>query len=374
MASVELNNVSKIFRPKKREEIYAVTHLHLTINDGELVVLVGPSGCGKTTTLRLVAGLEEPSSGTISIGNIPMNDVAPQERDVAMVFQRDALYPHMTIFENMAFGLQLRGVEKTEIENRVKSMAHTLDITALLSRRPHDLSGGQRQRVAVGRALVRNPKIFLLDEPLSSLDPPLRAQMRAEISRLQARLATTMLYVTHDQAEAMTLGARVAVMRDGEIQQAADPFTLYQQPANMFVAGFIGSPPMNLLRGRVVQDGEDFTFQENNPAGAVHGSRLKLALPRERGQRLSRFAEGNIVLGLRPEHILLRDGAASLKLCIDTVEPLGAETLVRFNTGAHTLIARVAPDLLLKPGEQVPLQFDISKALFFNPASGTPIV
>lgn len=377
MARVELKDVSKIFRPKKREEIYAVTHLNLTIHDRELVVLVGPSGCGKTTTLRLVAGLDKASSGTIFIDNIRMDEVAPQDRDAAMVFQRDALYPHMTVFENIALGLQLRGVEKAEIEARVKSLAQTLEIAPLLGRRPDDLSGGQRQRVAVGRALVRNPKIFLLDEPLSSLDPPLRIQMRAEISRLQARLGTTMLYVTHDQAEAMTLGGRVGVMHEGEIQQVADPLTLYRQPANLFVAGFIGSPPMNLFRGRIARQGDNFIFQENNPAGVAQGSRLELALARDRGERLSRFAEGNVVLGLRPEHILPHDGlepGGLIKLRVETVEPLGPETLLRCHTGAHSLTVRAAPDLAWTAGEHVPLRFDMSKAFFFNPASGTPIL
>jgi len=375
MASVELKNVSKIFRPQKGEEIYAVANLNLTVADNELVVLVGPSGCGKTTTLRLIAGLEELSSGTVSIGGIVMNEVLAQDRDVAMVFQRDALYPHMTVFENMAFGLRLRHVTKIEIETRVKSSASALGIISLLDRHPRDLSGGQRQRVALGRALVRNPKVFLLDEPLSNLDAPLRSQMRGEISRLHARLGTTMIYVTHDQAEAMTLGGRVAVMGDGTIQQIADPLTIYRQPANIFVAGFIGSPPMNFFRGRIVRSGDDFFFQENNPAGAAHGLRFEIPLPRERGERLGRFAEGNIILGLRPEHILLHPAPTqdSAKMPVERVESLGPETHLHFNTGAHTFIARVSVDTPPAAGERVPLQFDMTKAFFFNPASGTPI-
>jgi multiple sugar transport system ATP-binding protein len=374
MASVELKKVSKVFRQKSGAEIYALNDLSLIVADKELVVLVGPSGCGKTTTLRLIAGLEEPSAGAISIGNIVMNEVRPQDRDVAMVFQRDALYPHMTVFENMAFGLELRQVAKAEIETRVKSAASTLGIPSLLDRHPRDLSGGQRQRAALGRAVVRNPKVLLLDEPLSNLDAPLRTQMRAEISRIHRRVGTTMLYVTHDQAEAMTLGGRVAVMREGAIQQIADPITLYHQPADMFVAGFIGSPPMNLFRGRVVQSGDDFIFQENNPAGAANGSRIELPLPRERGERLIKLAEGNMVLGVRPENIALHDGVPgepTRHVTVEAVEPMGFETHVHFSTGAQMFIARMPGKLSVTPGERVPLLFDMSKTSFFHPVSGT---
>jgi multiple sugar transport system ATP-binding protein len=376
MASVELKNVSKVFRPKKAEEIYAVTNLDLAIADKELVVLVGPSGCGKTTTLRLIAGLEEATSGTVSIGGVVMNEVLAQDRDVAMVFQRDTLYPHMTVFENMAFGLELRHVSKAEIETRIKSLANILGVTPLLHRHPRDLSGGQRQRVALGRALVRNPKVLMLDEPLSNLDAPLRAQIRGEIARLHTRLGTTMLYVTHDQSDAMTLGGRIAVMREGAIQQIGDALALYHSPANVFVAGFIGSPPMNLLRGRVVQNGEDYVFQESNPAGTAQGSRLELALPSKRGERLSRF-EGNIVLGIRPEHILLDDGLSSLQATnvpLERTESLGSEKHLHFNTGAHTFVARVRPEVPFQSGERVPLRFDLTKAFFFHPVSGTPII
>ena len=375
MAAVELKNVSKVFQPKKGEELYAVANLNLKVADKELLVLVGPSGCGKTTTLRLVAGLEELSAGTISIGEVVMNDVLPQDRDVAMVFQRDALYPHMTVFENMAFGLRIRGITTAVTETMVKTTAGTLGLTPFLNRHPRDLSGGQRQRAALGRALVRNPKVFLLDEPLSNLDAPLRVQTREEIARLHRLLGTTMIYVTHDQTEAMTLGGRIAVMREGMIQQAADPLTLYHQPANMFVAGFIGSPPMNLFRGRIVQSRDDFVFQENNPAGAAHGLRFELSVPRERGERLVKFAEGNLVLGLRPEHISLHNEPSlpGARMPVDLVEPLGPETLVHFNTGAHAFIARVSSNPLPVPGELVALRFDMTKAFYFNPASGTPI-
>lgn len=376
MARVELKNVSKVFRRRKAEEIYAVADLNLAVADKELVTLVGPSGCGKTTTLRLVAGLEEVSSGTISIGGINMTQVLPQDRDIAMVFQRDTLYPHMTVFENMAFGLGLRGVAKAEIETRVKSLAAAVGITSLLGHHPRELSGGQRQRVALARGLVRNPKVLMLDEPLSNLDAPLRAQIRNEIARLQARLGTTILYVTHDQDEAMSLGGRIAVMREGAIQQISDPLTLYHHPANIFVAGFIGSPPMNLLRGRIIQNGGQFIFQENNPAGAAQGSQLELALPSDRAERLARF-DGNIVLGIRPEHILLDHGlsaAPGANVVLERIESLGSEAHLHFNTGAHLFVARMEPDVAFRSGERVQLRFDLTKAFFFHPVSGTPIL
>ena len=242
MATVELKSVSKIFCPKKGEQVHAVRNLTLTILDQELLVLVGPSGCGKTTTLRLIAGLEEPCSGEIFINGQPVNRVAPQDRDIAMVFQRDALYPHMTVFQNMAFGLQLRRVPKEEIKTRVHQTAAMLGLAGLLERFPRALSGGQRQRVALGRAIVRRPKVFLLDEPLSHLDAPMRAQLRAEISQLHRQLRATMLYVTHDQAEAAALGQRIAVMNEGGLQQIADAKTLHEKPANEFVANFFCSP------------------------------------------------------------------------------------------------------------------------------------
>ena len=373
MASVELKDVSKVFHPGTPREVYALTHLDLTIADKELLVLVGPSGCGKTTTLRLIAGLDQPTAGTILIGGTSMNDVRPEDRDVAMVFQRDALYPHMTAFENMAFGLELRGLEKAAVELRIKETAAALGLGGVLNRYPRELSGGQRQRVALGRAVVRRPKVFLLDEPLSNLDAPLRTQMRAEILRLHALAGSTTLYVTHDQAEAMTLGQRIAVMREGTLQQIADPQTLYEQPANMFVAGFMGSPPMNLLRGRIVQSADSFIFQENNPAGAENGLRLEGPLLPERGQRLSHFAEGNIVLGIRPEDIVVRDVGGS-HVPVELVERLGAETRIHFNTGAHKVIARTSEQAAVAPGERAPLSFDMDRAVFFNPASGVPIV
>jgi multiple sugar transport system ATP-binding protein len=377
MASVELKNVSKIFPVRKGEEVYAVSNFDLQVADQELVVLVGPSGCGKTTTLRLIAGLEQPSAGTILFDGADMTKVPPQDRDVAMVFQSHALYPHMTVFENLAFGLEVRRVPKAELESRIKAAANTLGLTPLLDRRPDALSGGQRQRVALGRAVVRNPKVFLLDEPLSNLDAPLRVQMRGELARLHRRLGATMIYVTHDQAEAMALGQRIAVIKEGTIQQIADPRTLYDAPANVFVAGFIGSPPMNIFRGRILRREEEFVFQENNPAGAANGLRIEISLPAERGQRLSHFAEGNIVLGLRPEAISVQSDPLSnspMAGVLEVVEAMGPETHLHFNTGAHRFAARVKPDFHGRAGETVPLHFDMSKVVFFNPASETPIL
>lgn len=375
MASVELKNVSRIFRPRKGAEVYAVSNLDLHVGDRELITMVGPSGCGKTTTLRMIAGLERPSAGTIEFDGANVDGVPPQDRDVAMVFQRDALYPHMTAFENMAFGLRIRGQGADDVEARVRLMASTLGIAGVLERFPRELSSGQRQRVALGRAAVRQAKVFLLDEPLSSLDAPMRVQMRREIVRLHRESKTTMIYVTHDQAEAMTLGQRVAVMHEGALQQCADPQTLYNDPANLFVAGFIGSPPMNLIRGRVERTGEQFLFRENNPAANADDSRLEVPLPGERATRLSRFAEGNVVLGIRPEHVsIAEDSSAACQAAVDTVEPLGAETLVTFNTGAHTFTARVEAAVRPATGERAPIRFQPDQLRFFNPASGTPIL
>jgi multiple sugar transport system ATP-binding protein len=375
MAGVELQNVSKVFTPRKNEEIYALTNLTLSIADGELIVMVGPSGCGKTTTLRLIAGLEKITAGTIFFDQIVMNEVLSQDRDVAMVFQRDALYPHMTVFENLAFGLSVRRVAKAEIETRVNATAAMAGLTPVLSRHPHQLSGGQRQRAAVARALVRNPKVLLLDEPLSHLDAPMRSQLRGEMARLHRQFGATTIYVTHDQGEAMSLGGRIVVLREGVVQQVAAPLTLYNDPANMFVAGFIGSPPMNLIRGHVVQQDGDFLFQENNPAGAVSGSRLELRLPAERGERLIRFAEGNVVLGIRPEHVVVRaDDPTAFRLVVDAVEILGADAHVHGHTGAHIVIARTSNDVMCRAGDHLPVSIDVNKARFFNPASGAQIV
>ena len=269
MAQVVLERLTKVFQGPGGEGIRAVDNLSLVVEDKELLALVGPSGCGKTTTLRLISGLEEPTSGTISLNGQVVNRLPPKDRDIAMVFQNHALYPHMSVYENMAFGLKLRHFPKAEIDQRVKEAAQILDLGACLDRKPAALSGGQRQRVALGRAIVRRPKLFLLDEPLSNLDAQTRLQLRAEIARLHTRIGSTMIYVTHDQVEALTLGQRVAVMKDGVIQQVADPMTLYRQPANLFVAGFIGSPPMNFFDGTVSAEKDALVFEEQRSHGAA---------------------------------------------------------------------------------------------------------
>jgi len=374
MARVVLENVSKIFKGPKREPVYAVRQARLSIEDREFVVLVGPSGCGKSTTLRMIAGLEEIDEGTISIDGTVVNKVEPKDRDIAMVFQNYALYPHMTVFENMAFGLKLRKFPKAEIQQRVNETAELLGLGPYLDRLPKALSGGQRQRVAVGRAIVRKPKVFLFDEPLSNLDAQMRVQMRTEISKLHQRLGATMIYVTHDQVEAMTMGDRIVVMKDGVIQQVADPLTLYSQPANLFVAGFIGSPPMNALRGTLVEQGGALWFSEQNP-----GSPLLAALTEQQREKLSSFVGREVVLGLRPEHIL--DGAqrgatpygSEVSATVEVVEPMGAETFLHLSTGAHTFIVRAAADARPQANSRLTMLFDMSRAHFFDAKTGQGI-
>jgi len=331
MARVQLDDLRKVY-PNGHVAVAGAT---FEVGDGERLVLVGPSGCGKSTLLRMIAGLEEISSGTLRIGERVVNDVAPKDRDIAMVFQSYALYPHMSVAENLAFGLRLRGLPKPAVAERVAEAARTLGLDALLERKPGQLSGGQRQRVALGRALVRQPQAFLLDEPLSNLDAKLRAGMRVEIARLHQRLGTTMVYVTHDQIEAMTLGQRIVVMKDGQVQQIDTPMALYERPANLFVAGFLGSPAMNLLRGRLQRDG-GWTLE------LADGARLPL--PAE-----ARFDAGwhgrELHVGVRPEH-LLRAGegeAEGFDAVVDVVEPVGSEVFVNLRVGTHALVARLAP-------------------------------
>jgi multiple sugar transport system ATP-binding protein len=338
MASVSFRAVNRIFPGGQ----HAVRDFDLDVADGEFVVLVGPSGCGKTTVLRMTAGLEDISSGTILVDGAPVNDVEPRRRDVAMVFQEYALYPQMTVFENIAFSLKLRKLDRAEIRSRVVAMARTLDIEELLERKPRALSGGQRQRVAMGRALVRDPKVFLMDEPLSNLDAKLRVQMRHEVSRIQRELGTTTIYVTHDQIEAMTMGQRVAVMLDGAIQQVDTPQALYDRPANMFVAAFIGSPEMNLIRVRLERDAEGFTC-------LAGGQRL--ALPRKAARNaaaLESFAGREIVLGLRPA--ALEDAA----LVPERVRPgstMRGETAAVEILGVERLVQVVFPDVTVVTGD-----------------------
>jgi multiple sugar transport system ATP-binding protein len=361
MAEVILDRVDKLYPGN----VKAVTDFNLQIRDGEFVVLVGPSGCGKSTTLRMVAGLEEITQGTIRIGNRVVNDVPPKDRDIAMVFQNYALYPHMTVYDNMAFGLKLRKFPKKEIEGRIQEAAKILGLSELLARRPKALSGGQRQRVAVGRAIVRKPAVFLFDEPLSNLDAKLRVQMRVEISRLHKQLGATMIYVTHDQIEAMTMGERIVVMKDGFIQQVADPITLYDCPANRFVAGFIGTPPMNFFEGQIRRADGGLVFQ--SAAG------FTLPLPEKQKATMARYVDKPVTLGLRPEDI---GSAAAEHLAssphipsvIDVVEPMGSESYVYFRVGDVTFISRVDAHQHYRVGDQASPAVYIDKAHFFDPA------
>ncbi len=344
--------------------VVAVDHVSFEIRDQEFFVLVGPSGCGKTTTLRIVAGLEEPTAGEVYIGDRLVNNVEPRDRDIAMVFQNYALYPHMTVAENMAFALKLRRVPKDEIRRRVAEAARILGITELLDRKPAQLSGGQRQRVAVGRAIVRHPQVFLFDEPLSNLDAKLRVGMRAELARIHRQLATTVFYVTHDQVEAMTLGQRIGVMKDGRLLQIADSITLYNQPVNKFVAGFIGSPPMNFQNGTVEQSGTELVFR--NQA-------LTLTLPKSAADRFGERPARSVVLGIRPENIRLTD-SSGWPAGVEVVELMGSEAILYLRLGAETIVARVPPHSVPRAGDNVRISFDLDRIHFFDATTEEAIV
>jgi len=358
MARVELRDVTKVYD----KNVIAVNRANININDQELVVLVGPSGCGKSTTLRMIAGLEEISSGALLMNGNVVNDVAPKDRDIAMVFQNYALYPHMSVYENMAFGLKLRKYPKNEIHARVSEAAKILGLENLLDRKPKALSGGQRQRVAVGRAIVRKPQVFLFDEPLSNLDAKLRVQMRTEISKLHTRLETTMIYVTHDQVEAMTMGDRIVVMKDGNIQQIDTPLNLYHHPVNRFVAGFIGSPAMNFVTGKIIRNrGLYFT-----------DSRMRLRLPAAYQKSLAAYIDRDISFGIRPEDIYGGKDAPALAqkamaaANVEVVEPMGNEIFIYLNNGLNNLVARINARTEPAIGSQLELAFDMSKAHFFD--------
>ena len=345
MAEVILTELCKSYE-KGRETVH---NINLTVHDKEFMVLVGPSGCGKSTTLRMIAGLEDITSGTIQIGGKVVNNLLPKDRDVAMVFQNYALYPHKTVRENLAFSLQLRKVPKEEIARRVAEAAEMLGLNDYLDRLPKQLSGGQRQRVAVGRAIVRNPAVFLFDEPLSNLDAKMRAEMRTELLRLHRRLQCTMIYVTHDQVEAMTMGDRICVMKDGVIQQTAAPMEVYEHPANQFVAGFIGSPPMNFFQGMIVLDNGKATCE-------LQG--WSLPMPDASRQ------PGNVVVGIRPEHFEL-DASEGLHATIEIIERLGGENLIRMNTPAGELVARTSQKVTKQPGDAVILSVAPENLRFF---------
>ena len=348
MAEVVLDKIWKRFG-----NVVAVEDFNLTIDDEEFMVFVGPSGCGKTTTLRMIAGLEEISEGTLSIGDRVVNDVPPKDRDIAMVFQNYALYPHMNVHQNMSFGLRLRKTPKPEIERRVSEAAQLLQIDHLLDRRPRELSGGQRQRVALGRAIVREPKVFLMDEPLSNLDAKLRVEMRASISKLHRRLGVTTVYVTHDQVEAMTMGTRIVVMKDGLIQQVDSPINLYDKPVNKFVAGFIGSPAMNFMVGTVQN-------------GRISSPQFDLKPRDELGQKIAPYNGKKVYVGIRPENLGLRGNTTIkenenvIKVQVEVVEPLGAETHILASVGGeHTIVARVDPHARVQAGETIELVADL---------------
>ena len=380
MAQVGLEHLTKLFTGPGGERIRAVDDACLVAEDKELLVLVGPSGCGKTTTLRLIAGLEEPTAGTVSLAGRVVNDLPPKDRDVALVFQNHALYPHMSVYENMAFGLKLRHVARAEIEQRVRSAAQILDLGACLDREPTALSGGQRQRVALGRAIVRRPGVFLLDEPLSNLDAQTRLQMRAEIARLHARLGSTMIYVTHDQVEALTLGRRVAVMKEGAIQQVAAPMDLYQHPANLFVAGFIGSPPMNFFDGMLMENGDALVFRETARADAAVPNPITVTLNNASLPALRSYVGKQLVFGIRPEHITCRTLAPdkpperTFEAVVEIVQPLGPEYYLHLAGHARSFVARVQAADHFSVNQKVFLTFDTRQAHFFDPLSGAAIV
>jgi multiple sugar transport system ATP-binding protein len=359
MASVVLQNVDKVYPGN----VTAVSDFNLEISDGEFVVLVGPSGCGKSTTLRMVAGLEEITRGTIRIGDRIVNDVPPKDRDIAMVFQNYALYPHMSVYDNMAFGLKLRKFPKKEIDERIREAAKILNLNELLDRKPKALSGGQRQRVAVGRAIVRKPAVFLFDEPLSNLDAKLRVQMRVEISRLHNNLGATMIYVTHDQVEAMTMGDRIVVMKDGVVSQTADPLTLYDRPADRFVAGFIGTPPMNFFEGHIVQAAGGLAFSA--------GSAFSLPVPQAQARALAAYRDKPVTLGLRPEDIGSTAANAQpdpprLRAKVDVVEPMGSESFVYLTADNTSFVSRTDAHQHFAAGQDVEMAVFLSKSHFFD--------
>ena len=361
MAEVILKNVTKIYPGG----VEAVKDFNLRIHDEEFLVLVGPSGCGKSTTLRMVAGLEQITSGTMSIGDRVINNVPPKKRDIAMVFQNYALYPHMTVYKNLAFSLKLRGIRKKEIDTQVRRAAEILGISELLDRRPKALSGGQRQRVALGRAIVRDPKAFLFDEPLSNLDAKLRVEMRAELKRLHSRLKTTTLYVTHDQEEAMTLGDRVVVMKDGIVQQCDSPLEVYGNPSNRFVAGFVGTPSMNFFEGPLVRDGDGLWFDEGS---------AKIRLPDDLAASLADWVDREVVFGVRPEGMnITPEGRFAgrgnvLSVSIDVLEPLGEKIALFCSTPKNDhLVARVEAVRGLEAGQTVDLHLDMKKIHVFEP-------
>ena len=360
MASLSLKNVNKVYP----NGFHAVKDFNMEIEDKEFIIFVGPSGCGKSTTLRMIAGLEDISSGEFRIDGKLMNDVEPKDRDIAMVFQNYALYPHMSVYDNMAFGLKLRKVPKDEIDKAVKEAAKILDLSHLLDRKPKALSGGQRQRVAMGRAIVRSPKVFLMDEPLSNLDAKLRVQMRTEIAKLHQRLGTTIIYVTHDQTEAMTLGTRIVVMKDGVVQQIDSPQNLYDNPCNLFVAGFMGSPQMNFLEATAKVAGGKAYLE-------LDGQSIELPADKAKAVIDGNYNGKTVILGIRPEDILaspeaLAGAAYKFNATCNVYELLGAEVVLYFDLAGNAITARVEPDTKIRPGTSMTFTFDTKKIHIFD--------
>ena len=355
MARVILKKITKVFD----KDIVAVDSVDIDIADQEFVALVGPSGCGKSTTLRMIAGLEEVTAGDIYIEDKLVNDIAPKERDIAMVFQNYALYPHMNVYDNISFGLKIRKIDPSEIKSRVDKAADILGISSLMHRKPKALSGGQRQRVALGRSIVRQPKVFLFDEPLSNLDAKLRAGMRTEISKLHNSLKTTMIYVTHDQVEAMTLGDRIIIMSDGVIQQFGTPVNLYDNPVNKFVAGFLGSPSMNFINGEV----------EDNGGLVFKSGSLSLQLNTEAKGKLKNYIGKEIIFGIRPEDISISGEGNGIPMSVDILEMMGNEIYLYLAIDQNTMIARVSPDTKVEEGQKINMIFNLSKAHYFDPDS-----
>jgi multiple sugar transport system ATP-binding protein len=362
MAKIKLEALTK-----KYGSVVAVDNVNLDVDDDEFLVLVGPSGCGKTTTLRMVAGLEDISAGSVFIGDRRVNDVEPKDRDIAMVFQSYALYPHMSVYDNMAFGLKMRKVASSEIERRIQEASAMLGIGHLLKRKPRELSGGQRQRVALGRAIVREPAVFLMDEPLSNLDAQVRANTRTELLRIHQRVKNTVMYVTHDQVEAMTMGDRIVVMKDGIVQQVAAPKEIYDHPANKFVASFIGSPPMNFL---------DAELQMNGDTATLSGPAFVFSINGTSAHKLANLPSRNVTLGVRPEDVIVTNGAGTgtgMRSRVDVVETLGAEQhlFLMADGSSHALLARVNSDFNAQIGDQVSATIDPSKLHVFDRESGT---
>ena len=369
MASLKLNNLCKVFKTDRKAEVTALAGINLEVPDGELMALVGPSGCGKSTLLRLIAGLDHPSNGSISLGNKEVNNIKPQDRDVAMVFQNYALFPHLTVEQNIIFSLKFRKTPKVEMQSRVDDAADLLGITDFLQRKPAELSGGQRQRVALGRAMVCKPKIFLLDEPLSNLDARMRAEMRAEIAKLHNRLRTTMIFVTHDQTEAMTLGQRICVINKGKVMQVGAPLDLYQRPVHKFVGDFIGTPGMNFIKGRLdVLDGSNVFIEDTKD-----GDGASLHLPEIFSKAVAKYNGIKVLLGIRSEHLKLIEKGIGFKVTLDTVETLGHESLLHIRTAANKMIVRSSGNDQSNFNGKI-LEINWSNVIWFDYNSGLALI